>query len=181
MRVIAGTARGLRLEEPGELPIRPSLDRVREAVFSMLAPRTAGARLLDLYAGTGANGIEALSRGAAAVTFVDVLPKVSALIRRNLAKTQLYARARVLLLDLPGELHRAVDPAGPHDLVYADPPHAFIRYEALLAGLRAPGLLTEDAWVLLEHPAAAATPETAHGFTRTRQRRYGRTMLSVYS
>lgn len=181
MRVIAGIARGTRLEEPGDLPIRPTLDRVREAVFSMLLNRIEGARFLDLYAGTGANGIEALSRGAAAVTFVDSQARVSALIRRNLSKSGLHANARVLLLDLPADLPRACDPMGSYDIVYADPPHAWNDYEALLEGLRAPGLLAEDAWILLEHPEKVATPETAHAFTRTRQRRYGRTMISVYS
>jgi 16S rRNA (guanine(966)-N(2))-methyltransferase RsmD len=171
----------MRLEEPGELPIRPTLDRVREAVFSMLTTRIEGARFLDLYAGTGANGIEALSRGAASATFADSLPKVSALIRRNLAKTRVHERARVLLLTLPEEIHRAIDPTGPYDVVYADPPHVFHDYEALLAGLCTPGLLADGAWILLEHPAAVNTPESVQGFTRIRQRQYGRTMLSVYS
>ena len=181
MRVIAGIARGIRLEEPGDLPVRPTLDRVREAVFSMLTGRIEGARFLDLFAGTGANGIEALSRGAATATLVDSLPKVSALIRRNLAKTRLHPNARVLLLDLPQNLHHACDPAGPYDLIYADPPHAFTDYDALLAAASDAKLLASGGWLLLEHPASLPPSEAGHGFTQVRQRRYGRTMLSVFS
>ncbi|MFP4501896.1 MAG: 16S rRNA (guanine(966)-N(2))-methyltransferase RsmD [Candidatus Hydrogenedentota bacterium] len=181
MRIIAGRARGLRLEPPGDLPVRPSLDRVREAVFSALTGRLAGARFLDLFAGTGANGLEALSRGAAAATLVDANPRVCALIRRNLAKTRLHVDARVLLLDLPADLGRAADPAGAYDLVYADPPHAFTQYEALLEELDAHALVAPDGWVVLEHPQQAEVPEVVGRWTRNRTRRYGRSGVTVFA
>jgi 16S rRNA (guanine966-N2)-methyltransferase len=181
MRIIAGRARGLKLEPPGELPVRPSLDRVREAVFSALMGRIEGAHFLDLFAGTGANGIEALSRGAASATLVDSNPRVCALIRRNLAKTRLHADARVLLLDLPGELARAAAPEGPYGLVYADPPHTFSDYTALLAGLETHGLVAAGGWVVLEHPARAGIPQAVGRWGCARTRRYGKSGVSIFT
>lgn len=180
MRVIAGAARGMRLEDPGELPVRPTLDRVREALFSMLTARLPGCRFLDLYAGTGANGLEALSRDAAAATFVDSHPRVCALIRRNLARTRLHANARVLLLDLPADLGRARDAAGPYDIVFADPPHPCSGYVQLLEGVREHALMAAGGLVVFEHDPQAPVPAAVGGWTRTKSRPYGRSVLSVY-
>jgi 16S rRNA (guanine(966)-N(2))-methyltransferase RsmD len=170
----------MRLEDPGELPVRPTLDRVREALFSMLTARLPDCRFLDLYAGTGANGLEALSRGAAAATFVDSHPRVCALIRRNLARTRLHANARVLLLDLPEDLGRARDAAGAYDIVFADPPHPFSGYVQLLAGVREHALLAADGLIVFEHDPQAPVPAAAEGWTRTKSRQYGRSVLSVF-
>ena len=101
MRVIAGTARGMRLAAPAGLRVRPTSDRVRESLFNIIAPRIEGARFLDLFAGTGANGIEALSRGAAFCSFVDQDARSLAVVRGNLEVTRLIARAQLHRCKLP--------------------------------------------------------------------------------
>lgn len=181
MRVISGSARGLHIEAPGDLPVRPSLDRVREAVFSILTPRLDGAHFLDLFAGTGANGIEALSRGAPAATFVDNHPAVIALIRRNLVKTRLHAAARVLLLNIPADFARlsSSSPDG-FGIIYLDPPHDFGPLPPLLEALENACLLAPQGIVVVEHLSGMAMPDTVGGWSRTRQAAYGRTTLSFY-
>ena len=122
MRVIAGSAKGIRL---GRAPagVRPVADRVREGFFSSIGARIEGARVLDLYAGTGAVGIEALSRGAEHTTFVDSAPSAVAAVRDNLRRTRLDDRAVVRRSDVRRFLERGrVDPSG-FDLVFLDPPY----------------------------------------------------------
>ena len=122
MRVIAGSARGTRL---GRVPagVRPVSDRVREGVFSSLGGRLGGARVLDLYAGTGALGIEALSRGAEAAVFVDADPAAVTAVRDNLARTRLVDRTAVHRWDVRRFLERTpADPEG-FDIVFLDPPY----------------------------------------------------------
>lgn len=180
MRVIAGHARGVVLEHPGALPIRPTLDRVREALFSILMPRIEGACFLDLFAGTGANGIEALSRGAALATFVDADPRAAALIRRNLAKTRLHAAARVLAARIPEELNKLADAEHPYNLIYLDPPHDYGPLTPLIERVHDTGLLSTQGMVVLEHATGAVVPPCAGTWTRLRQARYGRTTLSFF-
>lgn len=181
MRIIAGCARGMLLENPGNLPVRPTLDRVREALFSILMPRLEGAAFLDLFAGTGANGIEALSRGAKTVTFVECDPRMVALIRRNLAKTRLHADARVLLARIPDGLAALSGTGQTYDIIYLDPPHDFGPLAPLLDGVGAAELLSAQGMVVLEHATPAVVPERSGTWTRARQARYGRTTLSFFA
>lgn len=179
LRVIAGTARGLRLASPSPgLPIRPTLDRVREAVFNILGPRLPQARFLDLFSGTGANGIEALSRGAAHACFVDGHSGALAIIRENLAHTRLDAQANCLYLRLPEELHRL---SGPFDIIYADPPHTFPAYAALLQGMGERTLLTPEGILVLEHARRMALEEGYGALHRVRQASYGETAISFFA
>lgn len=179
MRVIAGQAKGIQLSPPPkELAIRPTLDRVREALFSILMPRLEGARFLDLFAGTGANGIEALSRGAARCTFVDSDARALKLVRGNLVRAKLERGAECLKLILPKDL-RALRAS--FDIVFADPPYAFSDYEALLSGLQTYSLLSPDGVFILEHTRRAAPPERVETLLRTRQADYGDTVLSFYA
>ncbi len=178
MRVIAGTARGLPIKAPAGRDVRPTLDRVREAVFNILAPRVSAARFLDLYAGSGAIGIEALSRGAAHATFVEADPANVRIIAENLAKTRLADRAACITAPLPSALRRV---RGPIDLVYADAP--FDRFDpiALLQALTRATILAPDAWTLLEHPAHSQPPQTIERLTRFDLRRYGQVAISFYA
>ncbi|MBI3099843.1 MAG: 16S rRNA (guanine(966)-N(2))-methyltransferase RsmD [Planctomycetes bacterium] len=131
-RVLAGRAKGMRLETLSGFAVRPALARVRTSLFDILAPDISDSHVLDLFAGTGSVGIEALSRGATACVFVERDAKVAALLRRNLEKTRLADRARVLVSDVL-ELEEtairgtaSVDPgAGRPDLVFINPPYAF--------------------------------------------------------
>jgi 16S rRNA (guanine966-N2)-methyltransferase len=178
-RIGAGDAKGRKLRAPTGLDTRPTGARVKQTLFDILAPRLRGARVLDLCAGSGAIGLEALSRGARKVALVDSgRPAVEALC----------ANAR-LLQGLPGavEVHaqdarvavRALAAAGfRFDLVYLDPPYASGLYEELLALLA--GVLAEDGVAVAEHFKKRALPETIGGLARTRTVRVGDHVLSFY-
>lgn len=181
IRVIAGTAKGLRLETPKGDRVRPTLDRVREALFSILTPQLDGVRFLDLFAGTGANGIEALSRGAGAATFVDSHPDSVAVIERNLERTGLAHRAECVRLSLPRGFRVLARERAPYDIVFADPPRAFDQFDRLLSLLDETRLLTDNGTIVIEHGPETPVPETAGPWRRFRHARYGRTSLSFYA
>lgn len=177
MRVIAGTARGRRLEAPRGSRTRPTADRVREALFSALARLLDGARVLDLYAGSGALGIEALSRGAGHATLVEQDARTARLIRRNLAAADVADRADVVTADAG---RWAASYSGmPFDLVLADPPYAqpLGPLLDLVAGLP----LTAGATVVVERDRRGDdTPGVPEGLEHVRDRRYGDTVLRTY-
>ncbi len=169
-RIIAGRYRGRRLEVPAGQAVRPSAERLREALFSMLAHRQAlaGARFLDLFAGSGAVGLEAVSRGAAELVLVEADRAAAAAIRRNIAKLGLGDAARLLA----GDATRLPRATAPFDIVYLDPPyHSGLALPAL-ASLVAGGWLADDAVVVVE--LAAREPFAAPaGFAFEAERRYG--------
>ena len=176
VRVIAGIAKGRRLDAPPGSRTRPTADRVKEALFSMLAPRLAGASVADLYAGSGALGIEALSRGAEHAVFVERDPRALAALRTNLARTGLADRATVVAADVEKVL-REGPPHAPFTIVLIDPPYD-VEPEALgrsLATLAAS--LADGATVTVElgrrSPAPSWPPELLAGDPR----RYGDTLL----
>jgi 16S rRNA (guanine966-N2)-methyltransferase len=179
MRIIAGTARGVRLAQPTGRDIRPTLDRVREALFSILGPAIGGCRFLDLYSGTGANGLEALSRGAAHADLVEADKIARVLISENVAKTKLSEHARIHALTLPEGLSRLPHDA-PYEFVYADPPHAYTDYAALLGAIEANALLAQGGIVVLEHATRTPVPGEVGAFQRTRAVTYGGTTLSFF-
>lgn len=181
MRVIAGKAKGARLTVPKGLDVRPTLDRVRESLFSILAPRIEGARFLDLFAGTGANGIEALSRGAKACTFVDSDARACETIRRNLEKTHLSQLAEVCLLTLPDAIPRLAERRTQYEVVFADPPYNFTQYGALFRAIERSRLLAPNGIVVVEHAARTEMLEIIEDFKRTRRADYGDTALSFFS
>ena len=181
MRIISGRARGLKLADIGEgdaqAHLRPTSDRVREAIFNLLvngapAHPLDGARVLDLFAGTGALGLEALSRGAAHVTLVDDGAPARALIRQNIDRmramgaTKLYRRDATDL----GQNHGA-----PFDLVFLDPPYGQGLGARALASARAGGWLAPGATIIWEENAPQGAPD---GFTPLDQRRYGDTYVT---
>lgn len=177
MRVIAGTARGRKLMEPADRRIRPTLDRVRGALFNMLVLEIEDAEFLDLFAGTGANGIEALSRGAAHCVFVDNDAEAQKIIRENLFHTGLARQARCLPLSLPADLHRIT---GSYDIIFADPPYHNDYYAALLEGIVGKELLKPEGVVVIEHDRRENMPESIAGLERTRFKHYGDAALSSY-
>jgi 16S rRNA (guanine966-N2)-methyltransferase len=170
---VAGSLRGRRLTAPAGTGTRPTADRVREALFSILGD-VSGAHVLDLYAGSGALGIEALSRGAASATFVDSSPAAAEAIRRNLDSLGL--DAVVQRRDALAYLAAPV-PNGPYDLVFADPPYdSALRVGQSLAE-RLPPLLTADAIVVTESNKRAPLELP---FALLRERTYGDTRIAVY-
>jgi len=177
VRVIAGEAKGRRLAGIRQGDLRPTTDRVREALFSTLGPAVAGARVLDLFAGSGAVGIEALSRGAAAAVFVDSDPEAVAAIRANLELTGLAGRASVQRLPAAQFVSRGARAAGgPFDVAFLDPPYRAGFPADLLAALAASGMLTERAEVIVESAALTEPPPVA-GLVPLLVRRYGDTSL----
>jgi 16S rRNA (guanine966-N2)-methyltransferase len=182
MRVIAGTLRGRRLAAPPHLATRPTPDRVREALFSALESARggpgslAGARVLDLFAGTGALGIEALSRGAASAVFVERDPAALAALRENLERLGLAERSRVAAEEAEHYLGRRGEEA-PFDLVFLDPPFSSGRLERVLERLEGwPGLAPRGT-LIAEHPAGE-TPGGAAWRVRFR-RDYGSVGLTL--
>jgi 16S rRNA (guanine966-N2)-methyltransferase len=171
VRVVAGSARGRRLEAPEGERTRPTGDRVREAVFNSLHSLGAveGATVVDLYAGSGALGIEALSRGAAHVTFADTDRRAIAAIEANLAATGLAEQATVVRADAESVVGRAVAEGRRWDLALLDPPYAFEGWIDLLAGFPADLVVVESDRSIQPGP----------GWGVVRERRYGSTLVAV--
>jgi 16S rRNA (guanine(966)-N(2))-methyltransferase RsmD len=179
MRVIAGSARGTRLlGPPSGAGARPITDRAKEALFSILGPSLAGARFLDLFSGTGAVGIEALSRGAAEAVFVERHPAMVRTLRRNLEKTGLAGRARIARADVFEYLRR--EPEG-FDVVYVAPPqYRRLWADALELLDRRPGWVAADGLVVVQvHPVELEEVELA-SLRLADRRDYGKVTLSFY-
>ncbi len=178
-RVIAGTARSIRLDAPGPAT-RPMGDRVKQTLFAILEPELRGARFLDLFAGSGAAGIEALSRGAAHATFVEHDGKATRVISLNLERTGLGGAANVVRADAIAWL---ADPrrlnAPPYDLVVIDPPYKDAA--AMTHALERIGpLLTQNARVVAKHFWRDAPRSTVGLLASERERRFGETALTFY-
>jgi 16S rRNA (guanine966-N2)-methyltransferase len=172
MRVIAGSARGMPLTAPKDRGTRPITDRVKETLFAILGDRVPDARVLDLYAGSGAIGIEALSRGAESVDFVERGRPALAALRANLVRTRLGAAARVHATDVERFLQGE---PGPWSLVIADPPY---EARAIVAPLRAVADRLEPGGVLVLKHFWRTEPPAVPGLATVRQRRFGETMLT---
>ena len=179
MRVVAGAAGGVPLVVPKGVDLRPTMELVKSAIFSSLGERIIGARVLDLFAGTGSLGIEALSRGAASVVFVESDARAVDAIKANLAKTRLTGETH--LLDIFSYLDRLAKP-GEFDLILADPPYAkrlgerdfsaeLLASEGLATALHAEGIF------ILEHLPGAKLP-VGESWNLSRQKRYGATEVA---
>ncbi|HEY3215512.1 MAG TPA: 16S rRNA (guanine(966)-N(2))-methyltransferase RsmD [Candidatus Eisenbacteria bacterium] len=179
VRVIAGQFGGRRLAAPRGHRTRPSSDRVREALFMALEPLT-GMRVVDLYAGSGALGIEALSRGAIHADFVEVDRAARAALERNLDSLGLVALATVWSLKLPRGLERLAAELEAADLILADPPYGGEVARGLLGMLGRGDWLRDGARVVVEHHAKDDLPESVGRLACTRRRRYGQTVVSTY-
>ena len=177
MRVIAGKARGHRLRGPRSAATRPTSDLVRGAIFSSLQSQGVDlSRVLDLYAGTGALGIEALSRGAAWCDFVEKNAGACALIRQNLESTGFSGQSHVYSTGVEQALERLT---GPYGLVLADPPYEDDAVP-LLEKLIENGLLAEEGIIVLEQSSRKPQPETLGPLALQRTQRHGDTQVSVY-
>ncbi len=177
MRVIAGSAKGHPLSAPTGRGTRPTADRVREAVFSSLQAVVAGSRVLDLYAGSGALGIEALSRGAVRATFVERNRAACRIIDDNLTVTRVGDRAEVVQADVRAALRRLADDGVVVDLVFLDPPYQVDGDELdEVLGLLVP-VLADTALVRLEQSAKAGDVDWPAPLLAGRVRRYGDTRI----
>jgi 16S rRNA (guanine966-N2)-methyltransferase len=175
MRIIAGERKGHTIWAPKGLETRPTSDRVRENVFNIVLPWVEGARVLDLYAGSGAMGLEALSRGAQTAVFMEADPEAVRAIEQNLDKLRL-SGATVLRRDAASGLAQEATAGRKYDLVLADPPYAMTDYTAFSRYL--PRVLADDGLVVLE-TAAKTEPEIPGLAVRT-SRKYGSTRVTVF-
>ncbi|MBL8070097.1 MAG: 16S rRNA (guanine(966)-N(2))-methyltransferase RsmD [Nitrospira sp.] len=180
MRVIAGLHRGRRLLGPRGQAIRPTSDRVKEALFSILGERTTGARVLDLYAGTGSIGIEALSRGAAHVTFVEADRQALRLVNSNLEQCGLQQSANVCACQVSQFFRRATEWSGPYDIVFCDPPYQLTPELIAMAREWSAGWLADDAVVVIEHGKKAEIPQTLGLLSQVKRYDYGDTALTRF-
>jgi 16S rRNA (guanine966-N2)-methyltransferase len=182
MRIVGGEFRGRPLATPAGRTIRPTSDRLRETLFDILIHRFAdpvtGARVLDLFAGTGALGLEALSRGAAYCLFVEENVEARALIRRNAETLGVTGRTRIFRRD--ATRLGAADNVAPFTLLFADPPYGRGLGEKALVSARDGGWLVNGALCVLEESAAAEIPEIG-GFQRQIERVVGDSHLTVFS
>ena len=178
MRIAGGTYRGRNIKVPEGLDVRPTQDRVREALFSMLMHEIPGARFLDLFAGSGAVGFEALSRGAASATFVESNPRHVAVIRANAAMLNAQPVA-IVQADAYGYAEGFA--GDPFDVAYADPPYALGESEGFgrLLAAAAKGMVRQGGLFVAETTARAALPDAA-GWDLCRDREYGKSRLLVW-
>lgn len=177
MRIITGTNKGRVLKAPKWEGLRPSSDKLRETLFNILAPRIDGARVLDVFAGTGAVALEALSRGAAAATCVESDRRAAKLIAENAARCGEQKRCVIIRDVVERALQRPL-PGGPFDIIVLDPPY---EYAALEEAVRQAGLQkAADGIVVLEH-ASRVTPPAPAGLALTRTVKSGDSALSFYA
>ena len=177
MRVITGTARSTPLKAPKGLETRPTLDQVKEGLFSAIQFDVPGARALDLFAGSGQLGIEALSRGAARAVFVDCRRDALDVVRENLAKTRLEQNARVVRADYLSYLSSARET---FDLIFLDPPYAEVFLENSLKRISEIDILSDSGIIITERPFGKELPAGVPGLVRYRDYRYGKAAVTIY-
>ena len=175
MRIIAGNWKGVHLFPPAGTAIRPTSDRLREAIFNIVGNQIREKRVLDLFAGTGAMGLEALSRGAAHATFIDHSFEALALVRRNIAKVDAGDRSAVIRWDIARNLD-CLDGHGVFDWVFVDPPYARGFVGRTLASVAAAGF--ECGQIVVEHDAKDVIDPIPVDLRLADQRRYGKTLVS---
>ena len=179
MRIITGSARGTHLKSPVGEGTRPTADRTREALFSMLGARVYDARVLDLFAGTGALALEALSRGAESAVLVD--RATYTLLVENAARTKLGLRAEIRRGDVYGQTAALSREGRRFDLIFADPPYACGDNARILAAVNVGALLDADGLLVLEQGADEDLVECSGSLTLVRERRYGAARICFYA
>ena len=177
MRVITGKARGITLKTPEGMQTRPTTDRVKEAMFSIIQFEVPGARVLDLFGGSGQLGIEALSRGAKSAVFVDATENACKLIRENLKRTKLEQEGRVVRSDYLDYLKRCRET---FDIILLDPPYAEVFLENALKYIVEIDILQSGGIIVAERPLGKDLPWDFNGYVRSRDYKYGNTLLTLY-
>ena len=177
MRVITGKARGVQLKTPDGQLTRPTTDRVKEALFSIIQFEIPGTAVLDLFGGTGQLGIEALSRGAESAVFVDAREESCRLIRENLKRTKLEKDAKVIRSDYLDYLNRCREQ---YNIILLDPPYAEVFLENALKRITEIDILQSDGIIVAERPLGKELPWEFEGFTRSRDYKYGKVLLTIY-
>ena len=177
MRVITGKARGVQLKTPEGLLTRPTADKVKEALFSIFNFALPGADVLDLFGGTGQLGIEALSRGADSAVFVDAREDACRLIRENLKRTKLESQAKVIRSDYMDYLKRCREK---FSIIILDPPYAEEFLENSLKRITEIDILQSNGIIVTERPLGKELPWEFEGYSRSKDYKYGKTLLTIY-
>lgn len=182
MRIVAGSAKGRALQgpKPTSRHIRPTADRVRETLFNVLGQWLEGQSVLDLYAGTGALGLEALSRGAGRAVLVDSDREALALCRQNTDALGFSAQVEILAQPVARAVEQLGKRGTPFELIFADPPYAARVVETVVEQVAKAGLLAPGGMLVVEHDKREAAPEFHEGLARVDQRRFGDTLASFY-
>lgn len=182
MRIISGDLKGRRLVSPAGRITRPTADRIRESIFNIIGPRLPDLRVLDLFAGTGAMGIEALSRGARTAVFIENDNTALAALHQNIAALNLSGRCRVISLDIENHIEKflsaSVSGMTPYDLVFMDPPYAARHIGSTLFALACSDSLGPGARIVVEHSRQEPIPPVPDGLVLSDQRRFGKTLVS---
>ena len=177
MRVITGRARGIVLKTPDGMATRPTADRVKEALFNIIQFDIPAARVLDLFGGTGQLGIEALSRDAKSAVFVDEREDACRLIKENLRRTKMEQFAHVIRSDYMAYLKTCRDK---FDIILLDPPYAEVFLENSLKMITEIDILQSGGIIVTERPIGKELPWNFEGFERSRDYKYGRTLITIY-
>ena len=177
MRVITGRARGIVLKTPDGMATRPTADRVKEALFNIIQFDIPAARVLDLFGGTGQLGIEALSRDAKSAVFVDEREDACRLIKENLRRTKMEQFARVIRSDYMAYLKTCRDK---FDIILLDPPYAEVFLENSLKMITEIDILQSGGIIVAERPVGKELPGDFAGFERSRDYKYGNTLITIY-
>ncbi|MDP4097591.1 16S rRNA (guanine(966)-N(2))-methyltransferase RsmD [Paenibacillus sp. P96] len=180
MRVVSGSAKGRPLKAVPGTGTRPTTDKVKEALFSMIGPYFDGGATLDLFAGSGGLGIEALSRGMDRAVFIDMEPKAIEVIRENLRKTGLDSQAEVFRNDAGRALKALAKRGTVFDAVFLDPPYRMKHGDELMNRMDELGLLQDGAVVILEYESGYSYPERFGSFNQIRKAVYGETAVSIF-
>ena len=177
MRVVAGTAKGTVLKTPDGMSTRPTSDRVKEAMFSIIQFDIPCAKVLDLFGGTGQLGIEALSRGAKAAAFVDMSADSCRLIKENLKRAKMADQATVTCSDYLQFLKKNTEK---FDIILLDPPYAEVFLETALKMITEIDILQSGGIIVTERPLGKDLPYEFSGYTRSKDYKYGNTLLTLY-
>ncbi|WP_400163391.1 16S rRNA (guanine(966)-N(2))-methyltransferase RsmD [Brevibacillus sp. TJ4] len=181
MRVIAGEHKGRRLAAVPGKGTRPTTDKVKESIFNMIGPYFEGGWALDLYAGTGSLGIEALSRGAERAVFVERDAKAFAVVQQNVAACRLENCAELYRIDASRALNSLAKRNVRFDLVFLDPPYAHQKIVQEISAMQELDLLADDAWIVAEHDVEVTLPDTIGKCRMYRAATYGDTAVTLYT
>ena len=178
LRIISGNLRGKKLQAVRGRQVRPTADRLRESIFNILSSRVHEAIVLDLFAGTGALGIEAISRGAECAVFIDSSPGALAVIARNIEACAYSRLTKVIKWDISKNLNCIKSSSPPFNLIFIDPPYNRNIIKAALRNLYRSNSVAKGAYVVIEHAAAEPIPANLEAFEIDHQRKYGKTLVS---
>lgn len=181
MRIISGQFKGRRIRTVDGLSVRPTSDRLRETLFNILSLQVVDARFLDLCAGSGAVGIEALSRGASQVTFVENARHATRMLIDNLTALDIEDGVDLIQRDVLKALKQLITESREYDIIFFDPPYASPVYQPVMKQLGESNVLSPEGWLVVEHHAKQTLLETVGRLRRFREVRQGETVLSFYT